>query len=126
MSPPRRFKSVNFEDLHPGLSSEHLHGVPPGYDDDFGDWSILWLVLDLDKKYAILTPRRNVLQRLVEVVRNQGVHEVVGDDVTTFLQDLSTGQPAAFDFAVDLHAKNTDTDTLVLFIDVSDRIVVTF
>lgn len=86
MPPPRGFNSTMYDDLVPELSYEHQRGVPPGYDDGFGDWSVLWLVLDLDKKYADLTRRKDALFKAIDDAQAKGVPGGVLDDVRTMAQ----------------------------------------
>lgn len=101
MPPPRGFNSIMYDDLMPGLSFEHLRGVPPGYDDGFGDWSILWLVLDLDQKYAEFSRRKNVLLDILsDDAKTKGIPENVLEDIRSLVhtcddeKELSDGERA--------------------------------
>lgn len=81
MDPPRGFNSLRAEDSRPGFTYDHLRGVPRGYDDGFGDWSIVWTILDMDKKYAELVKRRNALLDELKLAEEKGVPTLVIEDV---------------------------------------------
>lgn len=86
MRTPRGFNSYKYEDYKPGVSIDHLMGVPRGYDDGFGDWSVLWHILDLDKKYASMLRKRQELLDAAKVAAEKGVPALVVEDVTTIVQ----------------------------------------
>ena len=64
-----------------GISYELKLGVPPGCDDGFGYWSILWHIFDLDKNYADLCQRRKQLLESAKHATDKGVPNLVTDDV---------------------------------------------
>ena len=64
-----------------GTSGEHKLGVPPGYDDGFGNWSIPWQIFDLDKNYGDLCQRRKQLLESAKHATDKGVPNLVTDDV---------------------------------------------
>lgn len=82
---PRGFNASNYADFDDAFSIDHLRGVPPGYDDGFGDWTPLWKVLDWDKKWAEVTALRKDVLRLIQTCRSKGVPE----DVTRVAEDLA-------------------------------------
>lgn len=83
MSKPRGFNSLEYEDYDPGLTFEDMRGVPRGYDDGFGDWSILWYILDMDRKYFDMVRRRNGLLKSIDKASGRGIPAMVLDDVRT-------------------------------------------
>lgn len=83
MAFPRGFNSVAYEGYNSGLTFDHLRGVERGYDDGFGDWSILWYILDQDKKYYDMIRRRNTLLRNIDESKERGIPAMVLDDVRT-------------------------------------------
>lgn len=80
---PRGFNSIAYDGYNSGLTYEDLRGVQRGYDDGFGDWSILWYILDQDKKYYDMIRRRNALLRAIDESTERGIPAVVLDDVRT-------------------------------------------
>lgn len=80
---PRGFNSVAYDGYNAGLTFDDLRGVERGYDDGFGDWSILWYILDQDKKYYDMMRRRNALLRAVDDSKEKGIPAMVLDEVRT-------------------------------------------
>lgn len=85
MAPPHGFNSLEHEDHNPAISYDHLRGVPNGFDDGFGDWSILWLILDLDKKYADMTRRRNALTKSVDDAQTKAVPTAILNELRVLI-----------------------------------------
>lgn len=86
MPSPRGFNSYRYDDFNPAISFEHARGVPPGYDDGFGDWSILWHILDMDKRYANMKQRRKQLADFTKHCERNNLRT----DAITDVQVLST------------------------------------
>lgn len=87
MFPPRGFNSFKFEDYAPGLSFEHFRGVPRGYDDGFGNWTVLWHILDLDKRYHDMLKKRQELLDLAKSGIDKGLPNMIVDEITTQMKD---------------------------------------
>lgn len=87
----RGFNSYEYDGYRPGLSIEHLRGVEPGYDDGFGDWSVLWKIMDWDKKFTDMHSRRQRLKEGTKIAQNKGVPMNVIDQVVS-LADLSENE----------------------------------
>lgn len=83
---PRGFNSYLFQDFTPGISFDQCRGVPPGYDDGFGDWSVLWFILDLDKKYADMVRFRRKLRAATRTAAEKGVPDAVCEDLRGMVQ----------------------------------------
>ncbi|CAN8076025.1 unnamed protein product [Agarophyton chilense] len=81
MAPPRGFNSVRHQDLGLHCSFDHKRGVAPGYHDGFGDWSTLWHILDLDKKYANIRNLKKGIILASEEARDKGISEAVVENV---------------------------------------------
>lgn len=90
MKTPQGFNSYRYDDLSPHSSFEHKRGVAPGYDDGFGDWSILWHILDLDKKYANMLRRRRSILTLARDAAEKGVPALVIEDVKAVAKKSET------------------------------------
>ena len=73
MPKPRGFNSYSFDGYNPAISIEHARGVPPGYDDGLGDWSTLWLILDLDRQYIDMMQRKVQLRKLIKQCEDNDV-----------------------------------------------------
>lgn len=86
MPPPRGFNSAEFDDYRPGVSFEHTRGVPRAYDDGFGDWSVLWHILDLDKRYYNLLKHRKSLLLESNEAAEKGVPTIVVEDIRSVCQ----------------------------------------
>ncbi|KAI0565514.1 SH2 [Gracilaria domingensis] len=81
MPPPRGFNSLAHEDLGIHCSFDHKRGVPAGYHDGFGDWSTLWHILDLDKRYATIANIRKAVIRAAEEAGDKSIADSVVENV---------------------------------------------
>ncbi|PXF48492.1 Transcription elongation factor SPT6-like [Gracilariopsis chorda] len=85
MKTPFGFNSIAHEDRHLHCSFDHKRGVPAGYDDGFGDWTTLWHILDLDKRYADLLNLKKTVIRAAEEAADKGIHDSIVDDVKSMV-----------------------------------------
>lgn len=84
LSRPKGFNSVNYDGFIGSFGIDHQLGVPPGYDDGFGDWSALWTVFDWDKKWSELVSRRTSILELISRSREQGIPESLLEQARTW------------------------------------------
>lgn len=117
MGHPKGFNSFEYDDYRPGLSFEHQRGVPRGYDDGFGDWSTLWLILDLDKRYTTMLKRCQNILDATKKAAEKGVPPTVVSDVESVvraceeerrLKDAERYLQLAVDLA-DVFSKNSNS-----------------
>ena len=92
MRTPRGFNSYQYDGYRPGISIDHLQGVPRGYDDGFGDWGVLWHILDLDKKFASMVKKRQSLLAATKEAAEKGVPSLVVKEVTTIIETCEDEQ----------------------------------
>eukprot|EP00177_Eucheuma_denticulatum_P005646 GFKZ01010281.1.p1 GENE.GFKZ01010281.1~~GFKZ01010281.1.p1 ORF type:complete len:1889 (+),score=337.09 GFKZ01010281.1:227-5893(+) len=107
MPHPRGFNSMLYNGFTPNFSFDHLRGVPRGYDDGFGDWSILWHILDLDKRYSDMLKKRQEILDAAKEAAEKGVPPAVVTDVEDVVKSCEVEQSlkdaeAYLQMAVDL------------------------